>query len=99
MSDPKQNENQPDQPKQPSQKMVKVKVLRPFRLKAAGKKGVHEGVVYDRIGAIVEVPATEVGWLTQSVPGQSAGFGERLDEEATRHDCRRAMLVEGSVAA
>lgn len=98
MSEPKapegaQNEKGPPAPvvappPKPT-KMVKVKVLRPFRLFS----GTEKEVIHDNIGKIVSVPEADLPWLTLSVKGQAKGFGERLSEESSVHDMAKAVVV------
>lgn len=70
-------------------KMVKVRVLRPFQVFVEGQP-----VLHDRIGALVEVPKTDIPRLTEKVKGQAKGFGHTTDEEnAEHHNLQLAELV------
>jgi hypothetical protein len=70
------------------EKRVKVKVLRPFRIGLG-----DDAVTYDRFGQIVDVPKSEVAWLTRRTEGHAKGFGDKLVEETERHVLQRAELV------
>jgi hypothetical protein len=72
----------------PAEKKVKVKVLRPFRIGLG-----DDAVTYDRFGQIVDVPKSEVAWLTRRTEGHAKGFGDKLVEETERHVLQRAELV------
>lgn len=78
------------QEKKPAKvQMVKVRVLRPFQISIDGQP-----VLHDRIGAVVEVPKSELPWLTKKGTGQAKGFGHTTDaDQAEHHSLQRAELV------
>lgn len=73
----------------PKEKRVKVKLLRPFRVKDED----GEMTTYDRVGSIVSVAQSDVAMLTHPKKGQVKGFGERIEEEVAHHSMPKAQLV------